>query len=73
MTSLGQTIDERGITTPLDESDIVTDIVVIYEVLSENGDKSIRIARDEHTNWLKEVGMVSIANQIVLSGKHDAD
>lgn len=61
MTTLGELIDARGINLGMAADDIVLDTVVIAECITADGDKYLAVAKDEHTNWLKEIGMLTMA------------
>lgn len=61
MTSLGELIDSRGLSFHLEDSEIITDIIVIAEILGDDGEMAIGVISDEHNNWLKEFGMLHMA------------
>lgn len=65
-TTMGNLIDSRGLDLFLDEGDFVTDIVVVAEVMTEDGRKRLAVVADEHTNWLKEMGMLTAAQKQVV-------
>ena len=66
MTSLGETIDQRGIHLPLEEGDIISDILVVAEVLSTDGSRHHKMGVDEHGNWLKDLGLATMAKHELL-------
>lgn len=61
MTTLGEFIDGQGISLDLEPGEIITDIVVVAEVMTERREKYLALAKDENTNWLKEFGMLTMA------------
>jgi hypothetical protein len=52
----------------LEEGDIITDIVVIAEVMTKDDRKGLFVVSDEQNNWLKEYGMLQMAVQQVQDG-----
>lgn len=63
MSDLGELIAARGVKLDLDPGDLVSDIVVIAEVLTDHG-PTIAIANSDNMSWIKQVGMVHIADTI---------
>jgi hypothetical protein len=63
--TLGEQVDSRGIDLKLSEDDIITDIVVLAECVSPDGKKYLHLAKDEHVNWLKEIGMLTYALEMI--------
>lgn len=63
--TLGETIDARGINFDLEDGDALIDVVVVAQVLTSDNRKYMAIRKDEHTNWLTEVGMLTIAHKMV--------
>lgn len=66
--TLGQDLDARGLTVALEEGDIISDVILLSEVLKADGSKGFVISRPPHTNWLKEIGMLTKAQKILLDG-----
>lgn len=64
-TTMGNLIDSRGLALDLREGDLVTDIVVVAEIMTDTGEKCLSVVADEHTNWLKELGMLTMAQKKV--------
>lgn len=64
-TPMGNLIDSRGLALHLEEGDLVTDIVVVAEIMTDTGRKCLTVVADEHTNWLKELGMLTMAQRQV--------
>jgi hypothetical protein len=60
-TQVGDLIDARGVTITLEEGDIITNVILIAEVISEDNSSRIVISSGDGTDWLKEVGMISMA------------
>jgi len=65
--TLGETIDSRGINFDLEKEDVLTDIVVIAEVMTGDSRRYVAVRADEHTNWLTEIGMITIAHKMVTN------
>jgi hypothetical protein len=63
--TLGQVIDELGITVTLEDGDLISDVVVLSEVLKADGTKSLVISEANFANWLKTEGMISKAYKVI--------
>lgn len=63
--TLGEQIDSRGIDVVLDDGEFIVDIIVLAEVQTVDGEKSLTFATSEGTNWLKELGMVTYAQTML--------
>lgn len=60
-TRIGDLVDARGVQITLEEGDIVTNIIIIAEVISDDNSSRIVVSSGDGTDWLKEVGMLSMA------------
>lgn len=60
-TQIGDLVDARGVAVTLDEDDIITDVVIIAEVINEDNESRVVVVSGEGTNWLKEIGMIATA------------
>lgn len=63
MVEIGNEIDLRGIMVDLDEGDYLSDIIVVAEIIKADGESQVVTSRGEMTNWLKEAGMLKVANE----------
>lgn len=64
--SLQAALENHELRVALGEDDIVLDVVVLIEVMPNRGDKSLKIITDEHSNWLKTLGMITMAKQMMI-------
>lgn len=64
-TTLGVQIDSRGIDLNLKDGDLIVDMVVLAECMTPEGTKYLTLAKDEHVNWLKEIGMLTYALEMI--------
>ena len=72
MSDLGDLIEARGVTLDLQPDDLVSDIVIIAEVLTDHG-PTIAIANSDNMSWIKQAGMVHIADTICQRVGEDDD
>lgn len=59
--TLSDTISSREMDIPLEKGDLIGDIVVVAEVIREDGSPILVVVTDDNMNWLKEDGMLSRA------------
>jgi hypothetical protein len=59
--TFGGEIDARGITLSLEDGDLISDIVVLTEVLKADGSREIVLSEPDFANWLKTEGIISKA------------
>ncbi len=59
--TLGNAIDGREMDVRLRDGELLGDVIVIAEVIADDGHPHLVVVRDENMNWLKEDGMISRA------------
>lgn len=59
--SLGNMIDGRQMDIELEDGELIGDVIIIAEVLDQEGDSHLVVVSDENMNWLKEDGMIGRA------------
>lgn len=64
-TRLGRILDELGVSAELDDSDEVTDAVVLLKVRTSTGDIAVVIEQSPQTNWFDQRALVHSAAEIV--------
>lgn len=64
-TRLGPILDELGVSAELDESDEVTDAVVLLKVRTPTGEVAVVIEQSPQTNWFDQRALVHSAADIV--------
>lgn len=65
---IGEILDSRGIKLTLDEEDFITDIVVVAQVVKEDGSTHVAVVESEGTDWIKTIGLLGIAKEAKLGG-----
>ncbi len=63
MSDLGGLIASRGVKLDLDPGDLVSDIVIIAEVITDHG-PTIALGTSDGTSWIKQLGMITAADSI---------
>jgi hypothetical protein len=61
---VGPFLDGLGITTSLEEGDLVPDAIVILKRVNAQGDVSLSVAWSEGMSWLERRGMLRVAEQM---------
>jgi hypothetical protein len=61
--TLGKDLDARGVTVTLGEGDLISDVVLLAEVLRADGSRGFCISTGPHANPLKTLGMVTKAKR----------
>lgn len=67
-TKIGQLVDSLGVVVDLDESDMVTDAIVILKVIEEDGSVNIVRGSSESLDWISAIGMMTVINTMTNSG-----
>lgn len=70
MSDLGDLIAARGVKLDLDPGDLVSDIVVIAEVITDRG-PTVAIGNSENMSWIKQAGLVHIADVLCQQFRED--
>lgn len=73
--TLGQVIDELGVTADsLDADRMITDVIVLAKTVGmDAGDVSLYTAHSDGISWIEKIGMLRAAETIENSGYRNAD
>ena len=63
---IGDTLDKLGVTLSRDDSDLITDALVICKVMNEDGDVRLAVAWSTGMSWIERAGMTAIAHETEL-------
>jgi hypothetical protein len=63
----GELLDALNVTLDLEDSDMVTDVVVLAKNVCSDGEVSLVIGKSETTSWLEQLGLVYAAADILRS------
>jgi hypothetical protein len=69
---VGHLIDGHGVTLDLEDTDLVSDFVVLAKVANEDGGASIAIGASDGMDWITQLGIVTAASRIIDSGFEEA-
>lgn len=61
---LGSIVESLGVTLTLDEGDMVTDVVLLAQVIEADGTVRLGLTWSDGTSWILRNGMLNAAAQI---------
>lgn len=67
----GELLDALNVTLEVDDTDMVTDAIVIAKNVMANGEVSVIIGKSESTSWLEQLGLVYAAADIMREGGYE--
>lgn len=66
--TVGDLIDNLGVTLDLDDTDIIPDCLVIAKTVDADGQVSIAIGASESLTWLDQLGLLTAASDVARCG-----
>jgi hypothetical protein len=64
---LGDLVNKLGVQSGLDESALVTDVVVLLKYVDAEGGVGLRMAFGEGMSWIERLGMIRAAEDVELA------
>lgn len=67
---IGELLDSLNATLDINDSDMVTDVIVIAKIVLPDGQVSVGIGKSETTTWLDQLGLIHGAIGIIGQSRY---
>ena len=73
MSALSELLEALGLECPTREGELISDGVLLLEVIDSDGDVVLRQCNTPGQSWIKRLGMLRAAEVSEHKGMHDSD